>query len=129
MQRMFMKARVLSVVLGGALVLAACGGGGDAGSDGTAPPATGAGGTSTTTTVTLRDNEFAPADPVVGNGTLRLVNEGESPHTFTVDGADIDVEVEAGSKATASIDLEPGTYTVFCQFHRSQGMETTMTVQ
>ena len=90
---------------------------------------TGAAEAATTSSVTMRDNEYAPGDPVVGGGELTLVNEGSSPHTFTVEGEDIDVEVEAGSEATASIDLAPGTYTLFCQFHRQQGMETTLTVQ
>lgn len=119
--RTFTRARVLSLVLGGTLMLAACGGGGD--------DAGGGAGASTTSTITMRDNDYAPIDPVVGGGELALVNEGQSPHTFTVDGEAVDVEVEAGSQATASIDLEPGTYTVLCQFHRAQGMETTLTVQ
>jgi plastocyanin len=121
-----MKTRAsIMLVLAATFVLAACGGGGDdsaAGGDGAAEA-------STTTTVTMQDNEYAPGDPVVGTGELTLVNEGSSPHTFTVEGEDIDVEVEAGSEATASIDLAPGTYTLFCEFHRQQGMETTLTVQ
>ena len=124
---MVTRARVLSFVLGGSLLLAACGGGDDAGTQPDAPATEGAE-ASTTTTVTMRDNEYAPADPVVGSGELDLVNEGEAPHTFTVEGEDIDVEVVAGATSTATIDLEPGTYTVFCEFHRSQGMETTLTV-
>jgi plastocyanin len=123
----FATTRVLALMLGGTLMLAACGGGGDDAGTATGPAdATEA---STTTTVTMRDNEYAPADPVVGAGELELVNEGAAPHTFTVEGQDVDVEVEAGSTATTSIDLEPGTYTLFCEFHRSQGMETTLTVQ
>ena len=125
--RTFTRARVLSLVLGGTLLLAACGGGDDGAT--ADAPATSAAETSTTTTVTMRDNEYAPSDLVVGGGELELVNEGEAPHTFTVEGEDIDVEVEAGATATASIELEPGTYTVFCEFHRSQGMETTLTVR
>jgi plastocyanin len=127
------RGRLLSLAIGGSLLVAACGGGGDgadepaAGSTATETSASDAG--ATTTTVTMRDNEYAPADPVVTSGELELVNDGASPHTFTVDGESVDVEVEAGSKATASIDLEPGTYTVFCRFHRSQGMETTLTVE
>ena len=120
------RTRVLSAIIGGTLLLSACGGGSD---DGAAADETGAGAASTTTTVTMRDNEYSPGEPVVGGGELNLVNEGASPHTFTVEGEDVDVEVEAGSEATASIDLAPGTYTLFCEFHRSQGMETTLTVQ
>ena len=125
------RARVLSIALGGMLALTACGGGGDdeGGSAGGAAAATDAAEASATSTVTMSDNDYAPADPVVANGKLTIVNEGESPHTFTVDGENVDVEVEAGAKATASIDLAPGTYTLYCQFHRAQGMETTLTVE
>ena len=120
------RTRLLSIVIGGTLLLSACGGGGDA----SGATNTGGGGeATTTTTVTMRDNEYVPGEPVVGSGELRLVNEGSSPHTFTVEGEDVDVVVEAGSEASASIDLAAGTYTLFCEFHRTQGMETTLTVQ
>ena len=116
---------MLMLLLAATLTLAACGGGDDGAADG----GEGAAEAAITSTVTMRDNEYAPGDPVVGTGELSLVNEGSSPHTFTVEGEDVDVEVEAGSEATASIDLAPGTYTLFCEFHRQQGMETTLTVQ
>jgi len=124
------KTGLISIVLAGALVLMGCGGGDDAETD--AP--TGGSDTATeqpaepTSTITLLDNEYAPVDPVIASGELQLLNEGESPHTFTVEAEDVDVEVEAGAEATESIDLAPGTYTLFCEFHRGQGMETTLTV-
>ena len=123
------KTAVISIVLAGALVLVGCGGD-DAGSDvqtggndaATEEPA------DPTSTITLLDNEYSPADPVISGGELQLINEGESPHTFTVEDEEVDVEVEAGAEATETIDLAPGTYTLFCEFHREQGMETTLTV-
>ncbi len=84
--------------------------------------------TDPTDTITLLDNEYSPADPVIASGELQLTNQGESPHTFTVEDEDVDVEVEAGAEATETIELAPGIYTLFCEFHRSQGMETTLTV-
>jgi plastocyanin len=126
------RARLLALAIGVALLVTACNGGGDGGdepaAESTAAETSATEEGTTTTTVTMRDNEYVPADPVVTSGELELVNDGASPHTFTVDGESVDVEVEAGSKATASIDLDPGTYTVFCRFHRSQGMETSLTV-
>jgi plastocyanin len=104
------------------LPLAACGGGGD---DGGAD----AGGAAAASTVTMRDNTFVPTDPVIAAGDVALVNEGDSPHTFTVEEEDVDVEVDAGQTVTESVDLAPGTYTVFCEFHRGQGMEGTLTVE
>ena len=123
------KTAVISIVLAGALVLVGCGGD-DAGSD----AQTGGNDAATeqpadpTSTITLLDNEYEPADPVITSGELQLVNEGASPHTFTVEDENVDVEVEAGAEATETIDLAPGTYTLFCEFHRGQGMETTLTV-
>jgi plastocyanin len=116
--------------LAGALVLAGCGGGDDAGSDsqarGNDTPAEQP--TDPTNTITLLDNEYSPADPVIASGELQLTNQGESPHTFTVEDEDVDVEVEAGAEATEMIELAPGSYKLYCEFHRSQGMETTLTV-
>jgi plastocyanin len=59
---------------------------------------------------------------------VQLVNEGDAPHTFTVEDETVDVEVAAGETVTETIDLAPGTYTLFCRFHRAQGMEATLTV-
>lgn len=128
MHRTITRKRLLGIVLVASLSLAACGGGdGDA----TGDPANG-GSTDTgsaASTVTMTDNEYAPAEPVIAAGDVELVNEGASPHTFTIDGEDVDVEVAAAETATATVDLEAGTYTLFCQFHRAQGMETTLTVE
>ena len=51
-----------------------------------------------------------------------------TPHTFTVEGTDIDVANDPQSSQEVTIDLDPGTYTFFCRFHRAQGMEGTLTV-
>lgn len=103
------------------LLLAACGGGEEEDS--------GEGGTAAGSTVTMRDDEFVPTDPTITAGEVELVNEGESPHTFTVEGEDVHLEVDAGQTVTGSVDLAPGTYTLFCEFHRGQGMEGTLTVE
>jgi plastocyanin len=118
---MGMSKKILSIAAL-SLVLAACGGGDDGGN------AAGDGGAATST-VTMRDNEFVPSDPVVSAGEVELVNEGASPHTFTVEGEDVDVQVEAGQTVTETIDLAAGTYRLFCEFHRGQGMEGTLTVE
>jgi plastocyanin len=106
------------------LLLAACGGG--AGED---AGAEGADGATASSTVTMQDNAFAPSDPVILAGDVELVNEGEAPHTFTVEGEVVDIQVDAGQTVTETIDLAPGTYTLFCEFHRAQGMEGTLTVE
>lgn len=121
--------RSVAFALGASLLLAACGGGGEDAAAGDAAGTDGGGGSAAAATITLVDNAFEPSDPVVAAGDVELVNEGEAPHTFTVEGEDVDVEVEAGQTATAIIDLDAGTYTLFCEFHRAQGMETTLTVE
>ena len=107
-----------SIASAGLILLAACRGGGEGSPDGG----------QASSTVTLRDNAFAPADPVIGAGDVELVNEGESP-TFTIEGEDVDVEVDAGQTTTVTVDLPAGAYTLFCSFHRGQGMEGTLTVE
>ena len=107
-------------VVGTAFVLGACGGGDTGGDNGGA--AAGA------SSLTMIDNEFQPADLTVASGTeLELSNEGEAPHTFTVDG--IDEQVDPGQSSSATVDLEPGEYDFVCTFHEAQGMTGTLTVE
>jgi plastocyanin len=107
-------------ILAAALVLGACGGGGDAGD----------GGGDGASTLTMVDNAFEPADLTVSSGTeLQLSNEGQAPHTFTVEDDGIDEQVEAGQSSSVTIDLDPGEYDFICEFHEAQGMTGTMTVE
>lgn len=121
-----MNARVIGILLAGAL-LAACGGN-DAGGGATAgdggEPSSG-----TTSTITMRDDEFVPSKATIAVGDIHLVNEGESPHNFTIEGQGVDVDVDPGTTTTQSIDLAAGTYTIFCAFHRSDGMQGSLTVE
>jgi plastocyanin len=110
-------------ILAAALVLGACGGGGDTGGDG-------GGGGGGASSLTMVDNAFEPADLTVASGTeLQLSNEGQAPHTFTVQGNGIDEEVEAGQSSSVTIDLEAGDYDFVCEFHEAQGMTGTLTVE
>ena len=114
-----------------ALVGAACGGddGTDNGTVSTTEPTTepADGGAET---VALEDFRFNPADLTVATGTtLTLDNTGQAPHTFTVEGQDIDEEVAAGESGEVTIDLEAGSYDVVCRFHEGQGMVGTLTVE
>ena len=125
-----MKARVIGMVLAGAL-LAACSGGnpGEGAAGGAAAGDDGASSGGASSTITMRDDEFVPSEATVAAGDIELINEGESPHNFTVDGEGIDVDVDPGATVTQSIDLAAGTYTIFCEFHRSQGMRGSLTVE
>ncbi len=121
-----MKARVIGMVLAGTL-LAACSG--DNSGEGTAAGDGGGSSGVASSTITMRDDEFVPSETTVAVGDIQLINEGESPHNFTVDGEGIDVDVDPGATVTQSIDLAAGTYTIFCEFHRSQGMQGSLTVE
>jgi plastocyanin len=80
------------------------------------------------TTVELSDFAFRPNCLSTDAGaTITLENTGDAPHTFTVEGTDVDVEVDPGSSAEARLSgAEPGTYAVTCTLHPQ--MEATLTI-
>ena len=127
MRRTITRSWLVGVALGASLMLAACSSGDDGGSGDTGGDT--ASGGDVATTVTMVDNAYEPSDPLVTAGDLELVNAGEATHTFTIEDQDVDVEVGAGESGTATIDLDPGSYTLFCRFHRSAGLDPTLTVE
>jgi plastocyanin len=111
-----------------ALTGAACSS--DGGSAGSTTPTSGGGGDASVATVVQSNYQFTPSKPTVSSGdTITIENSTPStPHTFTVDGQDIDVTVDPASSQEVTIDLPAGTYPFHCQFHQSQGMTGTLTV-
>ena len=114
--------RVLA--LGALLLLPACGG------DGATPPQDCTDPVAATN-VELADLAFRPDCLSVEASTMpmtfTLENTGDAPHTFTVTGTDVDINVDAGTSVEASLSgLEPGTYAVTCTFHPQ--MEATLIV-
>jgi plastocyanin len=108
-----MRASLLSaiLVLGTALGPAAC-------SSSDAPPSCDT--PTQTTSVELKDFAFEPAcieSPATA--TLTLNNTGAAVHTFTIDGTDVNVNLNAGDTASATLSgLTAGTtYTVVCTYH------------
>jgi plastocyanin len=84
-----------------------------------------------TTRVELADFAFRPDCLSVEASTMpmtfALENTGDAPHTFTVTGTDVDINVDSGASVDVSLSgLEPGTYAVTCTFHPQ--MEATLTV-
>ncbi len=145
-----------SIVIGTVVLLlaaAACGGGGDndAAGRGTSA-ATGAtaatgddtgrygggedeggggedeGGDGGASTVQANNFAFDPAELEIASGENLTLKNGNAntPHTFTIDGSDVDVELAPLAEEEATIDLEPGTYDFFCRLHPQ--MEGTLTV-
>jgi plastocyanin len=78
--------------------------------------------------VELADFVFRPDCLSADSGaTIALDNTGDAPHTFTVEGTDVDVNLDAGSSGAADLGtVDPGTYAVTCTFHPQ--MEATLTV-
>lgn len=71
--------------------------------------------------VTMEDFSYEPTcvEAALGD-SLEVVNDGQAPHTFTVesDGAEAEVDVAAGDRATLTVpDLAAGTYRVVCTYH------------
>ena len=112
------------------LVIAACSGPDEGG----AGVEAGAGG-GVPVEVTLTSYEIEIGDSVpAGEVVFELTNESDHNHAFAISGNDVDEtlvdQVEPGSTTEASIELEPGTYTVWCPIgdHRDRGMEAEVTV-
>jgi plastocyanin len=99
----------------------------DYGSDGTGDAADG-GEAGVQADVTAENYAFSPAEIETAAGSDLSVGNAnaETPHTFTVDGSDIDVELDPKAVEVIAVDLAPGTYTFRCRFHGS--MIGTLTV-
>lgn len=67
-----------------------------------------------------------------GTHTFELVNDGAVRHTVTI--AELDdrtvVATEGGETTTGRVELDPGSYTYYCNVpgHREAGMEGTLEV-
>lgn len=61
--------------------------------------------------------------------TVRLMNEGQAPHTFTVEAIGVDVELQPGESGEGDVTLpESGALLVICRFHAGQGMRGALSV-
>lgn len=109
-----MRTATLALALGAGLILAACPGG-DGSADGT---------------LTMVDDAFEPEALTVDAGTeITLVNEGQALHNFTVEGADVALDVRPGEETSVMLDLAPGEYPMVCVYHIAEGMDGTITVR
>jgi plastocyanin len=127
------KALIALVVLV-PLTFAACGGGDDETSATSAETTTAAGGG----TVDISETEFKldPADATVpaGTVTINVTNDGATTHNLEVEGdgvEEITDDLEPGASGKLALDLQPGTYEMYCAIgdHKEQGMEGTLTVE
>ncbi|MBF6271031.1 hypothetical protein [Nocardia farcinica] len=119
-----------------ALTLAACSsGGGDPGA------ARESGLTSTSansTQIAVNENEFSIniSNPpsTAGAYTFVVENSGSVSHDLVIEGPGVESRrtprIEKGGSGELAVDLEPGTYTLWCSVgnHRELGMSTEITV-
>ena len=75
---------------------------------------------------------FSPSTLVGSPGetlTITVKNEGSAPHTFTIDGTDVDVEVQPGEEQDVEVTFPDSGSTEFsCRFHEGSGMTGELTV-
>ena len=103
--------------------LAACG---DDDDTGTIEPADTGGGA--TVEVTAEGGAFTPTSAEAAAGTVHFVvtNEDGGQHTFTMDDAGVDLDLDGGATEEADADIEAGEYEWRCKIHPS--MTGTLTV-
>ena len=75
----------------------------------------------------LDDFYFEPTfikSPGGSTATLKLHNEGDATHTFTVPDLKVDEELEPGASRTITVDIgAESRYDFHCSFHEMQGMK------
>ena len=135
---MYRKLLVVSAVAALSALLIACGGDDDD-SDSVAPTAveddegSSAGpGNDATIEVGIVDFAYEPAAISVPSGSFRILaitNNGDLPHTFTIEGLIDTMEMAPGESQSITVsDLEPGTLTFFCTIHGAGQMSGELTV-
>ena len=127
-----MKKGILTAILTGLAMLTMVG----CGSEAAKPSATaGTGGTSSTTPqadaqevrIVAKDNIFDPMTYTVEAGKpikLTAVNEGQEVHEVEVKDLMPETKLVPGESKTVDLGaLQPGTYRIYCEIHKDQGME------
>ncbi len=126
MRRTPLAIAAASLVL--ALPFAACGGDDDAAK----PPSSGGPGGSELVVHGKDTLKFDKDAYTAKAGTIdvRLVNDGSINHTLLIKDVD-DFELKVPGTDEGSVDLEAGTYTLYCDVagHEAAGMEAELTVE
>ena len=123
-----------------ALGLAACGGGGNeaATTSSTATAPSGGGGGSTVKIAADPSGalkfDTTSLEATAGKVTIDFTNDSSLPHDVKIEGNGVNGEGTdqvTGGSTSATVDLQPGTYTFYCSVdgHRAAGMEGTLVVK
>ena len=138
--RLFWLSALSALMLGLMLGLTSCSepGGGSGGGDQTPADETAtspAPAQATTTEVGLTEYQIEmPTSLSMGSQAFSVTNNGTVEHNFEVEGQGIEEKFETnlspGESQTLQLDLEPGTYEVYCPLgnHKDQGMEIQLTM-
>ena len=120
-----------------ALVLAACGGGGNEESATTS--SSGGGGGGSTVKIAADPSgalkfDTTSLEATAGKVTIDFTNDSSIQHNVKIEGNGVEDEgtdTITGSSTSATLDLQPGTYTFFCSVdgHRAAGMEGQLVVK
>jgi hypothetical protein len=85
--------------------------------------------------VTLVDGQIQMANSIpAGSTTFNITNNGTTEHSFEIEGngleEELDPHLQPGQNGTLTVDLQPGTYEVYCPVgnHRAEGMTMQLTV-
>lgn len=85
--------------------------------------------------VELADYEIGMPDSITAGPTyFEVTNVGETEHNFEIEGQGIEQELDStlapNETGTLYVDLQPGTYTVYCPVanHAERGMVQELTV-
>jgi len=78
------------------------------------------------------DNAFAPSMLAASFGeelTITVVNNGENPHSFTIDELEVDTGVlQAGDSAAVTFNMPDQDVTYYCTVHGAEVMSGTISV-
>jgi plastocyanin len=123
------------------LGLAACGGGNEAATTGGGATTSAGGGGGGGSTVQISADpkgalkfEQTSVEATAGSVTIDFTNDSSISHDVRIEGngvSDEGTDQVTGGSTSATVDLQPGTYTFFCSVdgHRAAGMEGTLVVK
>ena len=120
------------------LVFVACGGDDEEEAATTTPAETSTSASSGGETIDITETEFAldpsEASAAAGEVTFAIANEGSIPHNLEIEGdgvEEVSETIEGGASTELAVELEPGTYTMYCNIgdHADQGMEGEVTFE
>ena len=81
--------------------------------------------------IVMSDNAFSPTFVTAEPGAeveVSLRNDGQFPHTFTLDDETVDQELDPGDEATVTITVPASGIVPFhCRFHSGSGMQGAFT--